>query len=305
MRKAQLPPEVQTFADALGKLREPELFVFPQQVDWLNGLHWLDDVEGLRDIILAFRKTLQRWTRAVMLPVDELLLTIGNDLFTDLSGAATAAAQADLAGTTTLGDAKYFGDLALTHRLAVLLAKLGEENPSWRLPDLAVELENVAHNKRRILGFGEETQDYEPKRGVVTVATMHGAKGLEWDRVYLTGLNTYGFPAGGEEDAYRSERWYVRDRLNLGAEAEAQLRQLHMGSLDDYRPGAATEMARLDYAAERLRLFYVGITRARRELILTYNTGRNAEKQPLEPAVALRYLAEHLARTQPAKPAGA
>jgi DNA helicase-2/ATP-dependent DNA helicase PcrA len=33
----------------------------------------------------------------------------------------------------------------------------------------------------------------------------------------------------------------------------------------------------LDYAAERLRLFYVGITRARRELIITWNTGRAPE----------------------------
>jgi DNA helicase-2/ATP-dependent DNA helicase PcrA len=97
----------------------------------------------------------------------------------------------------------------------------------------------------------------------------------------------------------------VRDRLNLLAEAEAQLRQLHMGSLDEYRPGAATEAARLDFAAERLRLFYVGITRARRELILTYNTGRNYERQPLEPAAALRAVADYLARTQPAQPPGA
>ena len=37
--------------------------------------------------------------------------------------------------------------------------------------------------------------------------------------------------------------------------------------------GAATNQARLDYAAERLRLLYVGITRAKRDLIVTWNTG--------------------------------
>jgi DNA helicase-2/ATP-dependent DNA helicase PcrA len=133
---------------------------------------------------------------------------------------------------------------------------------------------------------------------------MHAAKGLEWDRVYLTGLNTFGFPAGGEEDSYRSERWYVRDRFNLVAEADAQLRQLDMGTLDEYQPGKATAEARLDLAAERLRLLYVGITRARQELILTYNTGRNYEKQPLQPAVALQALAGYLARSQAQQPPG-
>jgi DNA helicase-2/ATP-dependent DNA helicase PcrA len=281
LRKAPLPEPVQTFANALSKLRETELFVFPERVDWLNGLNWLDNVDGLRDVIVEFRTALQRWARAVILPVDELLLTLGNDLFTEP------------------------GDLALTHRLAVLLAKLADENPVWRLPELAGELENIALNKRRILGFGEDAQGYAALQGVVTVTTMHSAKGLEWDRVYLTGLNTYSFPAGGEDDSYRSERWYVRDRLNLVAETESQLRQLYMGSLDDYRWGEATQAARLGLAAERLRLLYVGITRARRELILTYNSGRNFEKQPLEPAVALRALAEYVARTQPAQPAGA
>jgi DNA helicase II / ATP-dependent DNA helicase PcrA len=281
VRKAPLPEPVQTFANGLSKLRETELFVFPERLDWLDGQSWLDSVDGLRDVIVEFRGTLQRWARAVILPVDELLLTLGNDLFTEP------------------------GDLALTHRLAVLLAKLADENPTWRLPELAGELENIALNKRRILGFGEDAQGYQALPGSVTIATMHSAKGLEWDRVYLTGLNTFGFPSGGEADNYRSERWYMRDRLNLVAETDAQLRQLHMGTLDDYRPGEATVAARLDLAAERLRLFYVGITRARRELILTYNTGRNFEKQPLQPALALQALAGYVARTNPQLPAGA
>jgi len=281
MRKVPLPEPVQAFANALSKLRETELFVFPERLDWLDGQSWLDSVDGLRDVIVEFRTALQRWARAVILPVDELLLTLGNDLFTEP------------------------GDLALTHRLAVLLAKLADENPTWRLPELAGELENIALNKRRILGFGEDAQGYQALPGTVTVATMHAAKGLEWDRVYLTGLNSFGFPSGGEEDSYRSERWYVRDRQNLVAETEAQLRQLHMGSLDDYRPGEATVAARLDLAAERLRLLYVGVTRARRELILTYNTGRNYEKQPLQPALALQALAAYVARNQPQQPAGA
>jgi DNA helicase-2/ATP-dependent DNA helicase PcrA len=264
--KSKVPEPVATFGAALRKLREPETLLFPAQRDWVDSLTWLDEAEGMRGLVEEFRSKLRRWTAATVLPVDELLLTLGNDLFT------TPA------------------DLALTHRIAVLLAKLGQENPTWRLPDLAGELENIAQNRRRILGFTEEGLGFEPKPGQVTVATMHAAKGLEWDRVYLTAVNNFGFPSGSASDKYRSERWYVRDGLNLIAETNAQLRQLHMGTLDEYAVSKATTQARIELAAERLRLLYVGITRARGELIMTYNTGRNAERDPNQPALAFQAL---------------
>ncbi|MCS6825685.1 MAG: ATP-dependent helicase [Caldilinea sp.] len=263
-----LPEPVRVFGQALGKLREAEAFVFPDRRDFLSELGWLEEMERFRGLLREFRNDLQRWSRAVVLPVDELLLTVGNDLFTEPA------------------------DLAVTHRLAVLLARLAAENSGWRLPDLVGELENIAQNRRRLLGFTEDGQGYTAKPGVVTVATMHAAKGLEWDRVYLTAVNAFSFPSGLPEEQYRSERWYVRDQINLAAELEAQLRQLHMGTLDEYRPGRATERARLDLAAERLRLFYVGITRARRELIVTYNTGRRHDTEPLPPALPFSVLAE-------------
>jgi DNA helicase-2/ATP-dependent DNA helicase PcrA len=270
-----LPEPVRIFGQALSKLHEPESFVFPERRDFLDSLEWLDGMERFHQLLQEFRSDLQRWSRTVVLPVDELLLTIGNDLFFEPA------------------------DLALTHRLAVLLAKLAAENPTWRLPDLAGELENIAQNKRRLLGFTEDSQGYSAKPGVVTVATMHAAKGLEWDRVYLTAVNTFSFPSGSPDEQYRSERWYVRDQLNLTAEAQAQLRQLHMGTLDEYTPGRASEQARLDLAGERLRLFYVGVTRARRELIVTYNTGRRPDNDPLAPALAFEALAEFV-KSRPA-----
>ena len=53
--------------------------------------------------------------------------------------------------------------------------------------------------------------------------------------------------------------------------------------------GDATVRARIDYAAERLRLLYVGITRAKRDLIVTWNTGRSPSGalQPAAPLLAL------------------
>jgi DNA helicase-2/ATP-dependent DNA helicase PcrA len=270
LRKQELPPPIAQFAQALRGLQTPEKFVFPSPRDWLDELAWLDEMEGLRPILHAFRSDLQRWTRAAILPIDELLLTIGAELFTEPA------------------------DLALTHHLAVMLAKVADERATskdqWRLPELAQELDNIAQNKRRVLSFSESDSGYEAQPGKITVATIHAAKGLEWDRVYLTAVNNFSFPSGSDSDKYRSERYWARDNLNLVAESIEQLRQLSMGTLDEYSLGPATKDARLAMAGERLRLLYVGITRARQELIVTYNTGRSHESDPNPPALAFEAL---------------
>lgn len=260
-----VPEPVERFKRELRQLGTPEALLFPGEHDWLASLGWVDEVEGFRPMLEAFRQDAQRWARAVVLPVDELLLTLGNDLFVNA------------------------GDLALTHHLAVTLAKLAEDNPTWRLPQLAAELERIAQNRRRMIGFDEAGEGYTPKPGVVTVATMHGAKGLEWDRVYLMAVNSYSFPSGDDDAKYRGEPYWARDKLNLVAEAVAQTEQLRMGTLDDFALGEATRADRRAFAAERLRLLYVGITRARRELIVTYNTGYS-EQEPAGPAVAFEAL---------------
>jgi DNA helicase-2/ATP-dependent DNA helicase PcrA len=102
-------------------------------------------------------------------------------------------------------------------------------------------------------------------------------------------VNNYDFPSGQPSDRYISERWFMRDNLNLEAETLAQLEAaLSTGEYEFYAEGAATRSARLDYVRERLRLLYVGITRAKKELVLTWNTGRKGDQTPAMPLVALQ-----------------
>jgi DNA helicase-2/ATP-dependent DNA helicase PcrA len=141
----------------------------------------------------------------------------------------------------------------------------------------------IAKNERRFIGFSDDDSGFDPEkhRGRVVVTTMHRAKGLEWDRVYLMSLNNYDFPSNEPNDKYISEKWFVRSGLNLEAEALAQLDALEeMGEFDGYEEGMATFRARLDYVKERLRLLYVGITRAKRDLIVTWNSGRQGDATP-------------------------
>ena len=204
----------------------------------------------------------RHWQGATVLPVDQLVITIAQDLFADP------------------------GELALSHKLAVMLRVVSDNNPEWRLPELTTELALIARNQRRFLGFAEEDAGFRAEPGVVTVSTLHKAKGLEWDRVYLMSVNNYDFPSAQPYDEYISERWFVNGRLNLEAEALEQLECVVSGRY--YREGEATRQARLDYVAERLRLLYVGITRSKQELIMTWNTGRSREaKQMAVPFIAL------------------
>ena len=110
---------------------------------------------------------------------------------------------------------------------------------------------------------------------------MHKAKGLEWDRVYMMSVNNYDFPSNTPGDSFISEKWFVRGKLNLEAEALAQLTALESNSeYDWYEEGKATMQSRRGYVKERLRLLYVGITRAKKDLIVTWNSGRRGDATP-------------------------
>jgi len=187
-------------------------------------------------------------------------------------------------------------DLALAHKLALVLRQSAENHPDWRLPELTAELGVIAKNERRFIGFSEDDSGFDPEkhRGKVVVTTMHKAKGLEWDRVYLMSINNYDFPSLQSYDTYISEKWFLRSGLNLEAEALAQLRAAFAtGEYDWYEEGAATLESRIDYTRERLRLLYVAITRAKRDLIITWNTGRKGEAQPSLALQALAGWLEH------------
>ena len=244
----------------LGRCREPHTFLWPRgDGDYLDS--GPVDPES-RAELLAFRAQAQRWLPAALLPVEQLVLTVAQDLFSAP------------------------GDLALAHQFAIVLREYAEANPQWRLPELVKELEQVASNPRRkFSSLAEDDNAFDPEahKGEVVVATMHKAKGLEWDRVYLTAVNNYDFPAGQAHDIYRGEKWYLRDSLDLTAEVLAQLEALATGA--PYVMGEASRAARVDYICERLRLLYVGITRARKDLIVTWNTGRG--RVPCQEAVAL------------------
>ena len=254
-------------AEMIHKCSQVETFTSPRTGrDWLAGLE-PEVVPQVLEELEEYRGLVRRWQGTTMLPVDQMILTLSQDLFTAPN------------------------DLALVHKLALVLRQVSEDHHDWRLPELNGELGLIARNERRFLGFSEDDSGFDPSHhaGKVVVTTMHKAKGLEWDRVYLVSVNNYDFPSGQPNDRYIPEKWFVRNGLNLEAETLAQLEAaLSTGEYEFYSEGAATLSARLDYVRERLRLLYVGITRAKKELVITWNTGRRGELPPAMPFVALQ-----------------
>ncbi len=263
---------VRIISGMIQKIPRVEDYIHPRiGSDWLIELESGGIDEAVIEHLADFRKVVQRWQGTVLLPVDQMVLTIAQDLF------------------------KNSTELAIAHKLALVLGQLIRDRSDWRLPEFTEELAVIAKNERRFIGFSEEDTGFDPAAypGRVVVATMHKAKGLEWDRVYLMSLNNYDFPSAQRFDDYISEKWFVRDDLNLQAEALAQMESVFLkNTFDWYSEGAATEQSRLDYVRERLRLLYVGITRAKRELVMTWNTGRRGESTQSLPFVALQAFAK-------------
>ncbi len=220
------------------------------------------------ELIITSIKQIAHWQQAVLLPIDQLIITIGMELFSEQA------------------------DLALAHKLALILKSAGGLHPQWELPDYCEELNAIVKNRFRLYGFSQDDLEFEPEnyRGKVVISTIHKAKGLEWDRVYLLSVNNYDFPSMQDYDRYISEKWFIRQHLNLEAEALSLLNSVELNDLSGLfmKEGIATMNARQGYCAERLRLLYVGVTRARKQLVVTWNTGRNSECCEAVPLQALR-----------------
>ncbi len=105
----------------------------------------------------------------------------------------------------------------------------------------------------------------EKDQDVVTLSTLHAAKGLEWPHVLLVGVTEGMLPF----------------KLNDGADTPGGSERAHEAAIDD----VATRLQ------EERRLMYVGITRAQRSLAVSW-TRRRKKGRDMVTALPSRFIAE-------------
>lgn len=240
-----------------------EEFFYPLEQDPLDELSYDDPTTA--SLLADFRAAVLRWHQAAYLPFDQLMLVISQDL-----------------------PFEPF-ELATVHKASSHIKTQMDNHPEWTPLNLIDVLTEIAKNERKFFNANRNQDDFDPNKykGKVVLCTCHKAKGLEWDKVFLTSINNYDYPSGSESDSYISEKWFILDKRNLQAEVLAELESLTSNRASVVvHPGIGKIDARNDQIRDRLRLLYVGITRARSSITISYNTG----KQNLTPAVALQAL---------------
>jgi len=313
------PEDASHFQALLRSVYRPESILFPREDESLAdilpaGVATEEDIDRLERLAGFLRDNFDLRT----LPIDDLTLTLADALFAPRPGAAEP------------DDGSHELDLAIAYQIASLLRQWREAQPDWRLPELVAQLHSVATG-RRALNIVRDDSGYDPKPGRISLTTQHSGKGLEWDAVFLVGIDGMWIPGsleapflgvhdflGGDPNAeavaqlaYLMGRRGEREKRRRGAEEQRrggeenlQSPSLPVSSVSPvplYPNRTATESAHIEVIGERLRLLYVGVTRARRYLHISRSraTRRANREQESEPATVLGVLYRYLQERRP------
>ncbi len=259
----------------LRSVHRPEVLLFPTQSDDITaalpaGIVSPEDL----DHITRFAAYLRGLFALRPLPIDDMALALGDELF---------ASGSDI----------HEGDLAIAYQIATTLRAWRSAQPDWRLPDLVAELGGIATGRRSLPIARPADYGYEPEPGRISLATQHSAKGLEWDAVFLVGIDGFWVPGGLDAPFLGVHDFLGGDPT---AETNAELRYLMQGDAGLYSGLNPTDSAHVDVISERLRLLYVGITRARRFLQISRSraTRQFNRERDAEPASVMGILYRYL-----------
>ena len=174
-------------------------------------------------------------------------------------------------------------ETAIAQKVATDIPILFGPVNNWSLSDLASEL--LAERQNQFSYFANivwELKGYDPKPGVVTISTYHKAKGLEWDTVFLTALETKTFPSYPKE-CFGWDYPYLKAQIgDPTIYVKNQLNKI-TGVVEEDKDD------KIENISEKIRLLYVGITRAKKSLYISAVT-----KWPRKPSLYFEFLKEYI-----------
>ena len=187
---------------------------------------------------------------------------------------------------------------AIVQYVSFYIKFLVSENTYIKLKDIydiIVDSKNKVFS--HIIEVAYEINGYEPTPGSITLCNYHKSKGLEWDCVFLLGLTDFNFP-NNTKQKFQCDKWYLKEKYK---NPEAIIKKEIDSIVYGYNGVDYEYQIKIDIINEKIRLLYVGITRAKEMLIMSFseyndenNIGNTKKKQ--NPCIYLMKLNQHISK---------
>lgn len=168
---------------------------------------------------------------------------------------------------------------AMAEAVASYIRFSSKDNSEFSLGYIADQLMDDKNSiLNHISGIIYDLEGYEPTPDRITVSTCHKAKGLEWDCVLILNITSYQYPYM-TTDKFKDYYYLKYEFKNPTVLCKAEIAKILGNNICE----DPLLEAKIQIINEKIRLLYVGITRAKEYLILMAsksNEGKWNENKP-------------------------